>query len=76
MLEELYAEVKSAGYSKFCIVGQWASTLSESDKSALETAMDDDELTTKDLFVLLRRAGGTFGRTSVREHRQGECVCR
>jgi len=76
MLEELYAEAKSAGYSKLCIVGQWASTLSESDKSALETAMDDDELTTKDLFVLLRRAGGTFGRTSVREHRQGECVCR
>jgi len=76
MLEELYAEVKSVGYSKLCIVGQWASTLSESDKSALDTAMDDDELTTKDLFVLLRRAGGTFGRTSVREHRQGECVCR
>lgn len=76
MLEELYAEAKSAGYSKLCIVGQWASTLSESDKATLDTAMDDDELTTKDLFVLLRRAGGNFGRTSVREHRQGECVCR
>jgi hypothetical protein len=25
--------------------------------------------------MLLRRAGGTFGKTAVRDHRQGDCVC-
>ena len=77
MLEELYAEVKSnSELLRCCIVGQWASTLSEADQKALDIAINDDELTTKDLFILLKRAGGTFGRTSVREHRNGECVCR
>lgn len=73
-LQDLYAETKSA-YSKLCIVGQWANTLSEQDKAALDTALEDDELSTKDLFLLLRRAGGTFGKTAVRDHRRGDCVC-
>jgi len=74
-LQDLYAEVKSAGYSKLCIVGQWASSLSEEDQKALDSAIEDDELSTKDLFMLLRRAGGTFGKTAVRDHRRGDCVC-
>lgn len=74
-LQDLYAEVKSLGNLKLCIVGQWASTLPEEDKKALDLAIEDDELSTKDLFMLLRRAGGTFGKTAVRDHRNGDCVC-
>jgi hypothetical protein len=74
-LQDLYAEVKSTNLLKACIVGQWAATLSEEDKKALDVAMEDDDLSTKDLFMLLRRAGGTFGKTAVRDHRQGDCVC-
>ncbi len=74
-LQDLYAEVKTMGISKACIVGQWAATLSEEDKKALDLAIEDDDLSTKDLFLLLRRAGGTFGKTAVRDHRQGDCVC-
>ena len=74
-LQDLYAEVKTMGTLKTCIVGQWAATLSEEDKKALDLAIEDDDLSTKDLFLLLRRAGGTFGKTAVRDHRQGDCVC-
>jgi hypothetical protein len=74
-LQDLYAEVKNMNTLKACIVGQWAATLSEEDKKALDTAIEDDDLSTKDLFMLLRRAGGTFGKTAVRDHRQGDCVC-
>lgn len=74
-LQDLYAEAKSMNALKLCIVGQWASSLSEEDKKALDLAIEDDELSTKDLFMLLRRAGGTFGKTAVRDHRQGDCVC-
>ena len=74
-LQDLYAEVKTMNTLKACIVGQWAATLSEEDKKALDVAMEDDDLSTKDLFLLLRRAGGTFGKTAVRDHRQGDCVC-
>lgn len=74
-LQDLYAEAKSLGSIKNCIVGQWAATLSEEDKKAFEFAMEDDDLSTKDLFLLLRRAGGTFGKTAVRDHRRGDCVC-
>jgi hypothetical protein len=74
-LQDLYAEVKTMGTLKACIVGQWAATLSEEDKKALDLAIEDDDLSTKDLFLLLRRAGGTFGKTAVRDHRQGDCVC-
>ena len=74
-LQDLYAEVKTMNTLKACIVGQWAATLSEEDKKALDLAIEDDDLSTKDLFLLLRRAGGTFGKTAVRDHRQGDCVC-
>ena len=74
-LQDLYAEVKEAHILKACIVGQWANTLSEEDKNVLDLAIEDDDLSTKDLFMLLRRAGGTFGKTAVRDHRQGDCVC-
>ena len=74
-LQDLYAEVKEANILKACIVGQWAHTLSEEDKKVLDLAIEDDDLSTKDLFMLLRRAGGTFGKTAVRDHRQGDCVC-
>jgi hypothetical protein len=74
-LQDLYAEVKEAIILKACIVGQWANTLSEEDKKVLDLAIEDDDLSTKDLFMLLRRAGGTFGKTAVRDHRQGDCVC-
>ena len=74
-LQDLYAEVKSTGNLKLCIVGQWADVLPEEDKKVLEVAMEDDDLSTKDLFLLLRRAGGTFGKTAVRDHRRGDCVC-
>jgi len=74
-LQDLYAEVKTMNTLKSCIVGQWAATLSEEDKKDLDTAIEDDDLSTKDLFMLLRRAGGTFGKTAVRDHRQGDCVC-
>ncbi len=74
-LQDLYAEVKSLGNIKFCIVGQWSESLSATDKVAFELAMEDQEISTKDLFMLLRRAGGTFGKTAVRDHRRGDCVC-
>lgn len=74
-LQDLYAEAKSLGNLKLCIVGQWADTLPEEDKKVLDIAIEDDELSTKDLFMLLRRAGGTFGKTAVRDHRRGDCVC-
>lgn len=74
-LQDMYTEIKTLNNSKACIVGQWAATLSEEDTKALDIAIEDDDLSTKDLFLLLRRAGGTFGKTAVRDHRQGDCVC-
>lgn len=74
-LKDMYAEVKFATSVKFCIVGQWSSSLSNDDKATLLIAINDSELSSKDLFTLIRRAGGDFGITAVREHRRGDCVC-
>ena len=75
-LHDLYAEVKAVtAITKLCIVGQWSESLEENDKATLNVAMEDSELSSKDLFLLLRRAGGEFGLTAVREHRRGDCVC-
>lgn len=74
-LQDLYTEAKSVTTIKFCIVGQWSESLTDADKATLKIAIDDSELSSKDLFLLLRRAGGDFGLTAVREHRRGDCVC-
>ena len=54
-LQDLYAEVKEANILKACIVGQWASTLSEEDKKVLDTAIEDDDLSESEEFVLEKK---------------------
>lgn len=78
MLEQLYAEAKEAQASwlKFCVVGQWANTLSESDQKAFNLSLNDDDFSSRALFILYKNAGAPFGLTSLKEHRNGACSCR
>lgn len=78
MLTDLYKEAKETNSLNvnYCVVGQWAYTLSESDRLAFDESLNDDDFTTRRLYTLYKDAGAQFGLTSLRVHRNGECGCR
>jgi hypothetical protein len=77
-LTDLYAEAKEKNtfIIGMCVVGQWAATLTDTDKIAFEQSLNDDDFSTRSLFPMYKNAGATFGLTSLREHRNGNCSCR
>lgn len=76
MLQDLYAEAKEhTKLSGHCVVGQWAATLSETDRTAFDTSLNDVDFSTRSLFKLYQKAGASFGLTSLLTHRNGECGC-
>jgi hypothetical protein len=78
MLETLYEEAKQQNSFNinYCVVGQWAVNLSDQDKIAFDQSLNDDDFSSRSLFTLYKNAGATFGLTSLRIHRNGECGCR
>ena len=78
MLDALYAEAKekNAFIIGKCVVGQWAVSLTEADQVAFSNSLNDDDFSSKSLFVLYKNAGAPFGLTSLKEHRNGSCSCR
>jgi len=78
MLQQLYADAKEVNsiVVNHCVVGQWAVTLSEADRNAFDQSLNDDDFSTRSLYTLYKNAGATFGPTSLRMHRNGECGCR
>lgn len=59
-----------------CVVGQWAAILPEDDRKAFDESLNDDDFSTRSLHALYKNAGATFGVTSLKEHRSGNCTCR
>ena len=78
MLEELYeqAKVKNTFIAGKCVVGAWASALTEADYNAFVESLDNENFSTRSLYDLYKSAGATFGLTSLKEHRNGNCACR
>lgn len=78
MLTDLYNRAKTINNLavNYCVVGQWAATLSESDRLTFDDSLNDDDFSTRRLFVLYKEAGAAFGLSSLRAHRNGECGCR
>jgi hypothetical protein len=76
-LETLYSEAKQSNLyvAGMCVVGAWSTSLKEPDLSAFKTSLNDDDFSTRGLFDLYKSAGATFGLTSLREHRNGNCTC-
>jgi len=77
-LSTLYQEAKEKNtfIIGMCVVGQWAATLTDADKIAFDNSLNDDDFSTRSLFPIYKSAGATFGLTSLREHRNGNCSCR
>jgi hypothetical protein len=76
MLDDLYLEAKEqVKFSNYCLIGQWSMSLSESDKAAFDTSINDVDFSTRGLFKLYKKAGATFGLSSLLIHRNGECGC-
>jgi hypothetical protein len=78
MLKDLYAEAKAKNtfVAGKCVVGAWANTLNESDNQAFVESLDNEDFSTRSLYILYKSAGATFGLTSLKEHRNGNCACR
>ena len=78
MLDALYSEAKEKNTFIVgkCVVAQWAATLNEADQVAFTNSLNDDDFSSKSLFVLYKSAGAPFGLTSLKEHRNGSCSCR
>ena len=78
MLDALYAEAKEKNTFIIgkCVVGQWAASLTEADQVAFSSSLNDDDFSSKSLFILYKNAGAPFGLTSLKEHRNGSCSCR
>ena len=76
-LNDLYKEAKAANtyVAGKCVVGQWAHFLSESDHEAFTASLNDEDFSTRSLHTLYQSAGATFGITSLKEHRNGNCLC-
>jgi hypothetical protein len=76
MLSDLYEEAKDINkISNYCVVGQWAVSLPDTDRAAFDTSINDVDFSTRSLFKLYQKAGATFGLTSLLTHRNGECGC-
>lgn len=77
VLDQIYQTAKEQynTVGSKCVVGQWAATLSETDKTAFDTSINDVDFSTRSLFKLYQKAGATFGLTSLLTHRNGECGC-
>ena len=78
MLDALYSEAKEKNTFIIgkCVVGQWAASLTEADQVAFSSSLNDDDFSSKSLFILYKNAGAPFGLTSLKEHRNGSCSCR
>ena len=78
MLEALYEQAKANNtfVAGKCVVGAWASTLTEADNKAFVESLDNENFSTRSLYDLYKSAGATFGLTSLKEHRNGNCACR
>jgi len=76
MLKDLYVEAKqNINLLNHCVVGQWAAVLSEEDRAAFDTSINDADFSTRSLYKLYTQAGATFGLTSLLTHRNGACGC-
>jgi hypothetical protein len=77
-LDALYSQAKEENTFILgkCVVGQWAAILPEEDKKAFSDSLNDDDFSTRSLYTLYKNAGATFGLTSLKEHRSGNCSCR
>jgi hypothetical protein len=77
-LEDLYKQAKEDNpyVAGMCVVGAWSTTLVANDIEAFNTSLNDDDFSTRSLFDIYKAAGATFGLTSLREHRNGNCSCR
>jgi hypothetical protein len=78
MLNQLYTDAKEsmANAVNYCVVGQWASSLTDNDKDAFTNSLNDADFSSRTLHALYKSAGATFGLTSLLSHRNGECGCR
>jgi len=76
MLDKLYEDAKEqAKENKHCLIGQWALSLSDTDRAAFTASINDVDFSTRSLYKLYQKAGATFGLTSLLTHRNGECGC-
>lgn len=76
-LTDLYKEAKEINthVAGKCVVGQWAHFLPEPDQEAFNASLNDEDFSTRSLYTLYQSAGATFGITSLKEHRNGNCLC-
>ena len=77
-LDSLYVKAKEENILVIgkCVVGQWAAPMLEADHKAFEDSLNDEDFSTRSLHTLYKNAGATFGLTSLKEHRNGNCTCR
>ena len=77
-LNALYSKAKeeNPNVAGKCVVGAWSTSLTEADLKAFEESLNDDDFSTRSLHTLYKSAGATFGLTSLKEHRNGNCPCR
>jgi hypothetical protein len=77
-LNSLYISAKEENslFIGKCVVGQWAITLTNEDAIAFANSLNDEDFSTRALHTLYKNAGASFGLTSLKEHRNGNCSCR
>ena len=76
-LDALYSKAREENpyVAGKCVVGAWATNLNEADNKAFLDSLNDDDFSTRSLHTLYKAAGATFGLTSLKEHRNGNCSC-
>ena len=77
-LSSLYisAKLENPNVAGKCVVGAWSVNLYEADSKAFVDSLNDDDFSTRYLHTLYKDAGAPFGLTSLKEHRNGNCICR
>lgn len=77
-LQDIYIQRKgeATALKTACIVGVWGAGLPHpNDKDIFKVSMEDDELSHRELHNIYIEAGASFGLTSLKEHRNGNCIC-
>lgn len=59
-----------------CGVGAWMKTIDAADIAGFNIALDDETVTGSDLHRVMQDMGFPYGTSSVRAHRNRDCLCR
>jgi hypothetical protein len=69
------SETDDSGTVRYCKLGGLLATMPEDESAALQAALDNERVSSADIYRVVKAAGYRVGKTLLKEHRRGDCCC-